>query len=209
MAGKDQTATNRPDPEKVKFKIIRAASKLFEEKGLYQTSVGEIAEEAGVSVPVAYSYVNRKSEIMLLIMDDFTQRVIDTIKPEVEKYSDPKIKLIRAIELFYDFLMENQSQTFLLYRDSNALDAAGRAKIMTAEQKQVDIFKKILDDGVRMEVFKPHFTEMVAYNILLLGHGYILKRWHYAKKLTPREYCQEQTEFILKAVGARPEPAQA
>ena len=182
-------------------KIIKAASRLFEEKGLQETSVGEIAEEAGVSVPEAYSYVRRKSEIMLLIMEDFTNAFQETIRPNIAHLKDPKEKLLTAMRLFYFSTAENASQTFLLYRESKALEAAGRAKIMTAEEDLVRTFKDILDQGVSQGVFKAHDTLTMAYDIIVLGHAWVLKRWHYKKRFQLEDYLKVQSEFILSAIS--------
>jgi len=185
-----------------KKKIIRAASKLFEKKGLYQTSVGEIAELAGVSVPEAYKYVRRKSEIMLLIMEDFTNQFKKRILPEIEYLDDPKEQLFRAMKMFYAIVAENAPQALLLYRESNTLDKEGKAKIMEAELACVNIFRDILEEGVRLGIFKPHDTEQVAYNIVLLGHSWVLKRWHFKKRFELEEYIELQYHFFIGALTA-------
>ncbi|MBW1710131.1 MAG: TetR family transcriptional regulator [Deltaproteobacteria bacterium] len=184
-----------------KKQIIKAASKLFEKKGLYQTSVGEIAERAGVSVPEAYKYVRRKSEIMLLIMEDFTNQFQKRIQPEIEFLDDPKEKLFRAMKMFYAIVAENAPQTLLLYRESNTLDKQGQAKIMDAELAYVHIFRDILEEGVRLGVFKPHDTEQIAYNIVLLGHSWVLKRWHFKKRFELEGYVDYQYNFFINAIS--------
>ena len=55
----------------VRRKIIDAASILYAKKGFRATSIEEISEMAGVSLPVTYHYVKKKSEIMRLIMEKF------------------------------------------------------------------------------------------------------------------------------------------
>ena len=47
--------------------IYRAAARLFAENGYGATTVEEIAEEAGVSVPTLYSYVSSKADLVVAI----------------------------------------------------------------------------------------------------------------------------------------------
>lgn len=196
----DKETLLTPQQESNRRKIIKAASRLFEEKGLVETSVGEIAEMAGVSVPEAYSYVRRKSEIIFLIMEDFTNTFQETVRPNILHLSDPKEKLLTAMRLYYSSTAENASHTFLLYRESKSLDAAGRAKIMTAEEDIVHTFRDILDQGVNQGVFKAHDTLTMAYNIVLMGHAWVLKRWHYKKRFQLEDYLKVQSEFVLSAI---------
>jgi len=192
--------TQNDESQQIKKAIVKAASKLFEEKGLYQTSVGEIAEMAGVSVPTAYSYVRRKPEIMLLIMEDFTTQFKEKIRPSIAEITDPREKLTKAMEVFYDYVAGNTSQTLLVYRESKTLDKEGRARIMSAELEHVRTFQEILEDGVKQGVFKPHETELVAYNIIMLGHTWALKKWHFKNHLDLPKYVRLQSEFILSAI---------
>lgn len=47
--------------------IYRAAARLFAENGYGATTVDEIADEAGVSVPTLYSYVSSKADLVVAI----------------------------------------------------------------------------------------------------------------------------------------------
>ena len=188
--------------QEIKDKIVRAATQLFEEKGMYHTSLGEIAELADVSVPMAYSFVGRKSEIMLLIMEDFTDLFNSQILPAIEPLTDPKDKLQKATEIFYTIVDERAAQTLLLYRESKTLDKPGREKIMAAELEHVSIFQNILDLGVSQGIFKPHDTKMVAYNMVILAHAWVLKRWHHPKEFGLETYIKTQAQLVLDAVTA-------
>ena len=202
MTHPDTNKGDEPATETTRQKIVRAAGKLFEKKGLENTSVGEIAELAGVSVPEAYRYVRRKSEIMLLIMEDFTDQVLNHIRKNIEGLDDPREQLVRAMTFFYSSVARNAPQAFLLYRESKTLDEPGRAKIMAAELAIVDIFKTILQKGMDQGVFAPHDSDLVAYDIIILGHAWVLKRWHFQKRFELQAYIDSQAALILKSITA-------
>ena len=189
-----------PDSARIKREIIKAAGILFEEKGLYQTSVVEIADLAGVTVTEAYQFVRRKSEIILMIMEDFTDCVKGRIVPEIEKLDDPTAKILKAQETFFTIVDEYAVQTLLLYRESKALDRDGRIKIMSAEMEHVKIFADILEDGIRSGVFKPHDPGLMASNIIILGHEWVLKGWQLKERFSLDEYIAAQSKMILDAI---------
>ncbi|MEW6264597.1 MAG: TetR/AcrR family transcriptional regulator [Thermodesulfobacteriota bacterium] len=188
-------------PESIIARIIEAASILFEKQGLYETSVAEIAEVAGLSVPETYHYVKRKAEILLLIMEDFTTKFKDRVQPEIQALTDPKIRLARAMEVFFNLVDEHLIKAVLIYRMSRSLEPEGRARIKAAELEHLHIFEKIIKDGLERGEFKTEDANLAAYNIIMAGHAWALKKWHWAKRWTLDEYTRLQINMTLKALS--------
>jgi len=69
-----------------KEKIIKAATKLFTEKGYYQTNALQIAAAANVATGTFYSYFNNKKEVFAEIIERIFQNISDKVllKFEVE-----------------------------------------------------------------------------------------------------------------------------
>ena len=198
----DASKVRHADSEEIKRKIVEAASELFEKKGLYDTSVAEVAQAAGISAPVTYHYLTRKSDIMLLIMEHFTNQFKNRVTPEIENLSDPKERLTRAMAVYFQLFNEHMVKVVLVYRESRTLDKAGRKKIMAAEIEQVKIIEEIIKDGISKGVFKTADTDLAAYNIIMAGHTWALKSWHYSKKFTLDQYLDLQTRFFIEALSA-------
>ena len=193
------------EAHEIKQKIIEAAGRLYEKKGLYETSVAEIAEAAGISAPVTYHYVNRKSDIMLLIMEDFTDRIKARVVEEVTHLARPSEKLARTMQLYFRLFDKEMVKLILVYRESRTLDKSGRKRIMVAETEHVKILEAIIQEGIDAGEFKPlENVNMVAYNILMAGHTWALKNWHFKQNTTLDEYTRMQTKFYLDALITRP-----
>ena len=191
---------NDEESERIKQQIVEAASRLFEQKGLYETSVSEIAEVAGISVPVTYHYVTRKSDILLLIMETFTDKFHGRVLPEIESIAEPAAKLTKAIEVYYRLVDEEMIKVVLVYRKARALDKNGRKKIMSDETAAARIFAEIIEDGQKKGVFRAFDPDLAAYNILSTGHMWALKNWHLKNTFDVTEYIRCQTEFLLSAL---------
>jgi len=78
------------NPDKVRKKIIDAASVLYAKKGFADTSIEEISETAGVSLSVANRYVRKKSEIMRMIMEDVITIFKGNLVKMIEGIDDPE-----------------------------------------------------------------------------------------------------------------------
>lgn len=64
-----------------KQSIIRASYKLFSDKGYYKTNTAEIAQEAGVSTGIVYSYFQDKKDILLEVVKFYVSLLEEQFQP--------------------------------------------------------------------------------------------------------------------------------
>ena len=188
--------------DKVRKKIIDAASALYARKGFGATSIQEISEAANVALPVTYHYVKKKSEIMRLIMEDVLNIFQESLVKEIEGIVDPVEKLAIAIILYLRVLDRQREKVLLFYQKSGSLDRSSKTRIMALEVQVSEIFSNIINEGVAQGVFKTVDVDLMAYNILMLSQMWILKHWHFKNRLTLDKYIDHQLVIIMDALGA-------
>ena len=103
------------DSDTVRRKIIDTASALYAKKGFTATSIEEISEAAGVSLPVTYHYVKKKSEIMRMIMEDVFRIFREGMIEEIKDVDDPEEKLAIAIILYFRVVNQHREKALLIY----------------------------------------------------------------------------------------------
>ncbi len=178
---------NTPEPsgdqelEQMRDRVAEAAARLYEKKGR-AASVEEIAQAAGISVPVTYQFVKKPADIMLLIMERLQTKFCTGVNECVVEGAPALDRLLEAMAQFYRVVDSDAAKVMLVYRDSLTLDHAGRKRIMELEREGVEVFKAILDEGVASGEFRSMDTDLAAYDIVMAGHGWALKAWHYKKR---------------------------
>ena len=90
----------------------------------------------------------------------------------------------------------------MIYQKSSSLDKASKSKVMQLEVEVSNIFAKIIGEGIERGVFKRVDIDLMAYNILMMAHMWVLKRWHFKNRLTHDRYFQLQLESIMDALKA-------
>jgi AcrR family transcriptional regulator len=188
--------------DKVRKKIIDAASALYASKGFGATSIQEISETANVALPVTYHYVKKKSEIMRLIMEDVLNIFRESLIKEIRDIVDPVEKLAMAVILYLRVLDRQREKMLLLYQKSSSLDRNSKTRIMALEVEVSEIFSNIINEGIAQGVFKAVDVDLMAYNILMLSQMWILKHWHFKNRLTLDKYIDNQLVTIMDALGA-------
>jgi len=186
--------------DKVRKKIVDTASILYARKGFSATSIEEISERAGVSLPVTYHYVKSKSEIMRLIMEDVLNTFQERLSREIQGVYDPEEKLAIATILYFRVVNEHREKALLIYQKSSALDKHSRSKVMELEVRTSEIFSGILSEGIEKGVFRKVDVDLFAYNILIMAHMWVLKRWHFKNRLSLDRYIDLQLATILSAL---------
>ena len=83
--------------EQRRAQIIEAAFPLISKKGFAQTSVREIADAAGLSVPAIYKYVPNKDEILELIYQDYISQAESNVADAASGTGSAAEKLRRAL----------------------------------------------------------------------------------------------------------------
>lgn len=186
----------------IRLKIIEAASEFYERKGR-QATVEEIAAAAGVSVPVTSHHLRKSSDIMLVIMEHLQAKFAEGVSAGMPGAATAEQKLRLAVAQFYTVVDQQRSKVLLVYRESRTLDPVGRKRIMQLELESVEVFRKILDQGVADGSFRAMDTDLMAYDILLMGHMWSLKSWHF--KQTGRrfdDFLARQQEAVVQMVRA-------
>lgn len=201
MANRTPDDKDQSDIRELKQKIIDAASTIYESKGR-QATAEEIAKAAGISVPVTYQYVKKPSDIMLLIMENLHHQFAAAFGQALEDRDlEPKEKLRTAIRLYFRVVDQQRSKVVLVYRSSLDLNQEGRRFIMERECAVADVFQRILDEGVAAGVFRVMDTDIMAFNINMLGHMWALKSWHFKWRGTKLdEYVGQQMDLIMNMV---------
>ena len=186
--------------DRVRKKIIDTASTLYVEKGFTATSIEEISEIAGVSLPVTYHYVKKKSEIMKMIMEDALYTFQENLTKEIKGIDDPEEKLAIAIILYFRVMEGQGEKVLLMYQKSSSLEKVSKSKVMQLEVQVSEIFSGIIEEGIKEGIFRVVDVDLMAYNIILMAHMWVLKRWHFKKRLTFNKYIDQQLASILASL---------
>jgi AcrR family transcriptional regulator len=144
--------------ENRKNAILKAARKLFFEKGFRQVTVENIARKAEFSKGSIYLYFNSKeeiySQILLNDIDKFHDRVADTLQGP----SSASEALSRVAEIYVDFFLNDRElfrilMNFMLHnRDMNLPEDISN-HIIKATNRTISIIEQVFKYGIEKGEF--------------------------------------------------------
>jgi TetR/AcrR family fatty acid metabolism transcriptional regulator len=90
-------------------KILKAAIKVFAEKGFYNSRVSEIAKEANVADGTIYLYFKNKDDILISLFEEEFGRIVENMRKELAKEKDP-LQKIRIFAITHLSIVSKQQQ---------------------------------------------------------------------------------------------------
>ncbi|PIB43187.1 TetR family transcriptional regulator [Pseudomonas sp. 2822-15] len=114
--------------------ISKAAVELFERQGFQNTTIEQIAGQAGVSPPTVFKYFGNKQEIILEILHHADQRAISDTRSLIHQIDDPVEALCHLERLLTGYALEvmhpslwRELLPLILFGASNGLPEGYRA----------------------------------------------------------------------------------
>ena len=154
-------------PEKMES-ILDTAKKMFARYGLRKTSLDEVARMARVAKATIYNYFGSKDRVYLEVLRREIDELVEKVSSSVDQETSPRDKLVTFVRAKFRYM--RQAINIL------NLDREGIDKLLpTVEpirkelfEREVDIIRSILNEGVEKGVFYSNNTLLTATAI---AHG--------------------------------------
>jgi AcrR family transcriptional regulator len=127
-------------------RVVEAARKLFLARGYVATTMGDIAQEAGVALQSVYNVGQSKADLLHLVTDlavsGDEQEVMLLDRPDfaaisVESSAERQVQMIAAL---IAATMERLAPVWVAYREAAAVDARAAANLIAAHRRRHDTF---------------------------------------------------------------------
>lgn len=178
--------------------ILRAAVKLFSEKGYYTTTVQQIAKEAGVSTGLIYQYFGDKDDILFLSLKLVIETYEKEIPPRIEGIEHPVERLCVALWAYCKIVNRMREGTVLAYRSTKSLRADRRDLIKEGEARTNRLLEECVLACVEGGFMRPVNEYMLVYQHVMFSHAWALKHWAFQDRYTLGQYVAEGVRILIE-----------
>lgn len=157
--------------------IAQAAVKLFERKGYHATSVQDIADEVGLQKGSLYHYISSKEDLLMQL----AHRSISDFNAKMERLLEDQAltnreRLLQALENHLHVVTTHQSLTTVLLREAFSLKEEPQKVIQELSDKYLNLWTRMLEEGVAAGEFRPVNARVTA--LAILGSCNWAYRWY-------------------------------
>lgn len=189
--------------ERRRSQILEAAAHIMYRTGFHGMSMQAVAERAGMSVGLIYTYVEGKDELLEAVVVDILDRFGDRVPRAIASAgADPEAQLRAGFLAFCAVIDERREAVLLTYRESQTLTSSGRRTIIRLEQETIQPLADTVTAGINAGVFRPVSVPVVAHNLKMAGHSWALKQWDLARRMSLQEYVDAEMDLILAGLRA-------
>ena len=174
--------------------ICRAALKSFSAYGYRKTTVGDVAEELGMTQSNLYFYVKDKQDLYERAVSFALEQWQQYVREAIENEKDVKQRFLVMCRKAVDYLLEDDELRGILVRDPDIFPIVGDDDPYEAiTSRSAQMIRGILDEGMAESAFRqldPGKTSQVILMIykMLVIHTYIR---------TDKEFIQDMFGHIL------------
>ena len=194
-------------PSESAERILEAATRLFGERGYPSTSMRDIGEAVGLLAGSLYSHISSKEAVLFQIVETGLDRYLGALLPIVESDGPADRKLRAAVKAHVELVATHVEESLVANHQWKFLGGENRARIDAKRHAGVDVFARLLDDGIDSGVFKPGPNRDIAI-AGILGTLNWVPEWYSPKgPATPEEIGEQLADLLLGGLLASPPAA--
>ena len=165
--------------------ILEAATRIFAEKGYQYATISDIAQAAGISTGLIYSYFKNKLDVLLSIILNFLQTLNSSNQEQVAATKGPLASLHAVLHNFENMLFRDKESLhtvkvlnealphLVMIKEENLQEK--RREIIAENKKLLETFDTIICQGQKENIFDEKLNPAVMRQVLCGA----IERLHY------------------------------
>ena len=128
-------------------RILEAAVKVFAELGFYQSTISQIAREAGVADGTIYLYFKNKDDILVQFFSYKAKQVFDLFREEVSKADNAVEKLRNLVRRHLEEFQRDKNKAIVYQAETHQNSRSAEPQIREMSKMYLDIVSEIVEQG--------------------------------------------------------------
>jgi len=184
-------------------RIIRAAIRIFSQKGFFNSKISEIARLAGVADGTIYLYFKNKDDLLISLFEEKMGEVVADVRARVEGGGDALSRLKIFIDNHMDLLTREAGLIEVIQVELRQSNKFMKEYVPVKFLEYLDVISGILEAGKREGTVRADLNVTLARRAIFgaldeISLAYVLSR---KRKYDPRTSAEEV--YRLLAEGLR------
>jgi TetR/AcrR family fatty acid metabolism transcriptional regulator len=128
-------------------RILEAAVRVFAELGFYQSTISQIAREAGVADGTIYLYFKNKDDILVQFFSYKAKQVFDLFREEVSNADNAVEKLRNLVRRHLEEFQRDKNMAIVYQAETHQNSRSAEPQIREMSKTYLDIVSEIVEQG--------------------------------------------------------------
>jgi TetR/AcrR family fatty acid metabolism transcriptional regulator len=139
--------TNRIEKNNKYHQILEAAVRIFARQGFHQSTVSQIAKEAGVADGTIYLYFKNKDDILVQFFSHRAKQVFESFRQEVDQAQTSLDKLRNLIHRHLAEFQRDRNGAIVYQVETHQSSRLAEQQIREMSQMYRDLISEIVEEG--------------------------------------------------------------
>ena len=182
--------------------VLRHARDAFVENGYHGTTVRDIANRMGQTVPAIYYYYENKQALLVALLRRSIDDLLDRCRLALlDTPDDPAEQLTVLVRCTVLYVAHRREMAFL-DAEIRSLEPANREAYVVKRDQMQAMITRVITSGMERSVFAPGDSHSDARALIMMLRG-IANWYRQGGPLSPADVCRQYVTYALRLVGHR------
>lgn len=195
------SAQRQRDREEKRFAVMRAATRLFNERGFHATSLDDVAAVLGVTKPTIYHYLGNKDQVLLECVKFGLDQVLEAAERSRAASGNGLARLQAFLRRYAEINMDDFGRCVI--RTGDEVLSPESAKTFRELKGQIDLaMRALVAEGIADGSIAPGDPRLIAFT--LAGALNWPARWFNPKgPKTSAEVAAEMMDILTRGIAGK------
>ena len=182
--------------------ILEAAVKVFARQGFYQSTVAQIAKEAGVADGTIYLYFKNKDDILVQFFSYRTKQVFDRFRAEVKTADNSLDKLRYLIRRHLTEFQRDRDMAVVYQVETHQNSSLAESQIREMSKMYQDLVSEIVELGQQDGSIRKDLYVGLVKRFILGAVDEVINTWlHSEKEYDLVSMADPLVELFIRGIG--------
>jgi TetR/AcrR family fatty acid metabolism transcriptional regulator len=197
--------TNRIEKNNKYHQILEAAVKIFARQGFHQSTIAQIAKEAGVADGTIYLYFKNKDDILVQFFSYRTKQVFESFREEVDRAETSADKLRNLVRRHLAEFQRDRDGAVVYQVETHQNSRLAEEQIREMSQMYRDLISEIVEQGQQEGTIRKDLYVGLVKRFIIGAVDEVISTWlHSNGEYDLVSMADPLVELFMTGIGQRP-----
>jgi TetR/AcrR family fatty acid metabolism transcriptional regulator len=192
----------QPEKNHKYHQILEAAVKVFARQGFHQSTVAQIAKEAGVADGTIYLYFKNKDDILVQFFSYRTKQVFESFRGEVDRAETSSDKLRNLVRRHLAEFQRDRDGAVVYQVETHQSSRLAEAQIREMSQMYRDLISEIVEQGQQEGTIRKDLYVGLVKRFVIGAVDEVINTWlHSNEEYDLVSMADPLVELFIKGIG--------
>jgi TetR/AcrR family fatty acid metabolism transcriptional regulator len=199
-----RSSTNRIEKNNKYNQILEAAVRVFARQGFYQSTIAQIAKEAGVADGTIYLYFKNKDDILVQFFSYRTKQVFESFREEVDRAETSADKLRNLVRRHLAEFQRDRDGAVVYQVETHQSSRLAEDQIREMSQMYRDLISEIVEQGQQEGTIRKDLYVGLVKRFIIGAVDEVINTWlHSNGEYDLVSMADPLVELFMTGIGQR------